>query len=375
MSDERDFDRAVDRWLNDGSDATRPEVIDAVLLAARGMRQERDLRVPWRTSPLRRLPYAAATVAALALSVTAVSVLGLRFGIGSGPTPSTEPPVDLGIFERVAGRIVYGDRDGIWGVDPTASADRSTLVQLTSEAGTPMGWSSDGTRLLVMRQSGVGQVGFMPTWLLFVLHADGSETQVTEQPVAIRGAAISPDGSRVVYAAGIGVYVVDADADGGPVEVLSSARNGSAEDPTFSPDGTQIAYTDGTGDHSHTVWLVDADGSYAHQILSNTLTTGAGHVRGLAWSPAGGRIALGLEGSIYTFAPDGSGFTRVITDGDRPYWSPDGSQVAYEIDCPEGSTTCGFGIADADGSNKVGFGYGTAGPWHPGTLEDSAGGG
>ena len=284
---------------------------------------------------MRRLPYAVATVAALALSVTAFSVLSPRSGSGLGPTPPAEPSLGLGIFQPVAGRIVYGDRDGIWGVDPTAPADRSTMVQLTTEAGIPMGWSSDGTRLLIMRQWRDEPVGYLATLHLFVLHADGSETQVTEQPLAIRGATISPDGMRVVFTAGIGVYA--ADADGGPVEVLSSARNGSAEDPTFSPDGTQIAYTDGSGDHSHTVWLVDADGTDAHQVLSNSLTTGAGHVYGLAWSPAGDRIALGLEGSTYTFAPDGSGFTRVITHGFRPYWSPDGSRFAHAIGCPEGS--------------------------------------
>ena len=30
MNENRDFDRAVDQWLDDGSDATPPEVIDAV---------------------------------------------------------------------------------------------------------------------------------------------------------------------------------------------------------------------------------------------------------------------------------------------------------------------------------------------------------
>ena len=372
MSDTRDFDRALDRWLDDGTDATPPEIIDAVLLAARSTPQERDLRISWRTSRMNRVPYAVAAVAALAVSVTAFSVLGPGF-VGSGPTPTEEPSVDLGIFEPVAGQIVYGDQDGIWGVDPAAPADSATRVQLTSESGTPLGWSSDGTRLLIMRQSGVGQAGFMPTRLLFVLHADGSETQVTKQPVAIRGATISPDGSRVVYAAGIGLYAVS--ADGGAVEVLASARNGSLEDPTFSPDGTQIAYDDGTGDHSHSVWLVDADGSDARQILSNSSTTGAGHVYGLAWSPAGDRIALGLEGSTYTFATDGSGFMRVITQGDQPYWSPDGSQFAYTIACPEAPDACGFAIADADGSNVRTIGVGRSGPWHPGMLENGAGGG
>jgi hypothetical protein len=45
------------------------------------------------------------------------------------------------------------------------------------------------------------------------------------------------------------------------------------------------------------------------------LTAAAGHGRGLAWSPAGDRIALGLEGTMYTFATDGSDFTQ-IADGD-----------------------------------------------------------
>jgi hypothetical protein len=88
MSDNRDFDRAVDRWLDDGSDATPPEVIDAVLLAVRSTPQERDSRFPWRNSPMKRLAYAVAAVAALAVSVTVFSALSPRFGIGSRPTPT-----------------------------------------------------------------------------------------------------------------------------------------------------------------------------------------------------------------------------------------------------------------------------------------------
>jgi hypothetical protein len=88
MNDKRDFDRAVDRWLDEGSDATPPEVINAVLLAVRITPQERDFRISWRNSPMKRLGYAVAAVAALAVSVTAFSALSPRFGIGSGPTPT-----------------------------------------------------------------------------------------------------------------------------------------------------------------------------------------------------------------------------------------------------------------------------------------------
>jgi Tol biopolymer transport system component len=110
---------------------------------------------------------------------------------------------------------------------------------------------------------------------------------------------------------------------------------------------------------------MNADGSDAHEIVSNEWIDPVGHVGGPAWSPAGDRIALGLvdgpSPAIYMFAPDGSDFTEVIPGGARPYWSPDGSQIAYVV--PGGFP--GLTIADADGSNVLTFGFGDSGPWHP----------
>jgi hypothetical protein len=111
------------------------------------------------------------------------------------------------------------------------------------------------------------------------------------------------------------------------------------------------------------VWVVNADGTDAHEILADEPALATG-VFGLSWSPAGDRIAMedsGGRGVIYTFAPDGSDFTEVIAPGFNPYWSPDGSQIAY---VPVGSP--GLSIADADGSNVRTFGVGASGPWHPG---------
>jgi Tol biopolymer transport system component len=273
------------------------------------------------------------------------------------PTPT--PSADLGIFAPVAGRIVYGDRQGIWGVDPAAPADPATRVQLTSEPGTPLEWSSDGTRLLIMRDLRGEQRGLH----LVVMHADGSETKVTERRGWIPGATISPDGSRVVFADYRGLYSVD--VEGGPAEVLLERGEDDVYAPTFSPDGTQIAYIVGSGDHGHRVWVMNAEGSDARQILANETTMGADHVRRLAWSPAGDRIALGMDEDTYTFATDGSDFTRVITSGTVPYWSPDGSRLAYAVVCLQHSEGCSLAIADADGSNVNDFGFGRPGPWHP----------
>ena len=114
--------------------------------------------------------------------------------------------------------------------------------------------------------------------------------------------------------------------------------------------------------------MANADGSDAHEILADEPALAEGNVS-LAWSPAGDRIAMdtGLEGhvAIYTFAPDGSDFTEVITGESGAHWSPDGSQIAY------GEAPLGLSIADADGSNVRTFGFGASGPWHPGTLEEA----
>ena len=307
--------------------------------------------------------------AAVVAIVVALIGLGGWFVVGrdtaklpvDDPTLSPVPSEGLGVFAPVAGWIVYGDRDGIWGVDPAAPGAPETRVHL-SESGIPLGWSSDGTRLLIMRVFVDGDRRFH----LFVMHADGSEAQVTERPMGwITGATISPDGSRVVFATYKAMYSVD--VGGGPVEVLLEASFVQA--PTFSPDGAQIAYIVGAGDHSHRVWVVDADGSDAHEILANDTTMGDGHVYGLAWSPAGDRIAFGNDVATYTFATDGSGFTQVIADGNRPSWSPGGSQFAYIIPGPGDGGR--LAIANADGSDvrDLGFrtdsGPWTSGPWNP----------
>ena len=100
MTDTREFDRAIAQWLDEGSDATPPEVINAVLLAARSTPQERDFRLPWRTRPVAMYVRIAAAVAIVSLvGLAAFYALGFGPNVGTSPTPNpavlTTPPPSL----------------------------------------------------------------------------------------------------------------------------------------------------------------------------------------------------------------------------------------------------------------------------------------
>jgi TolB protein len=221
-------------------------------------------------------------------------------------------------------------------VDPVRP-DRK--IWLSSAGRDPIAWSSDGTKLLFRRS--------LPRRLdgLYVLGADASETRLTDggDPT---GGSFSPDGSEVVYAARVegrpAIYALTLDG-GAPRLILRSTRRVSFPDghtaialvyqPALSRDGTRIAYFDGMYDHSHNLWVANADGRERRVVLDKELS-GADHIRALTWAPSGDWLAFVTDNSIYLVQPDGTGLRRVASAGDSVIaagvqWSPDGSRIAY----------------------------------------------
>jgi Tol biopolymer transport system component len=299
-------------------------------------------------------------VALLSLATLARAFLG-------GQRPANEPtpsPSRQGIFAHVGGWIVYGDwrlPNGIWAVNPTRSGDPGDQIQLSKRSGEPLGWSSDGSKLLILRQVPDANRDPVVELDLFVLNADGTETRVTRERNWITG-SISPDGSQVVYVAGFDGHMYTVDTEGGePRLVLASSR--MSYNPTFSPDGTQIAYFDGWGDNSHSLRIMNADGTSV-RVLIDQAPKAVGHVDDLVWSPGGSRLAFSAEeGGIWIVGVDGSGLTKVIPDGVNPSWSPDGSRISYQR--AAGSMHGTLEIATLDGRHVQEFGYGGSGPWNP----------
>jgi len=106
------FERAVRDWLEDGSDRTPPPAIDAVLLALRTTRQERDLRIPRRFTQMptyMRLAAGIAIVAIIGVGVLANASGGPTTGGPQTPAPTTQatPAPTLSAGPLAPGRYLY----------------------------------------------------------------------------------------------------------------------------------------------------------------------------------------------------------------------------------------------------------------------------
>lgn len=146
----------------------------------------------------------------------------------------------------------------------------------------------------------------------------------------------------LAFQAGTAVYV--SRIDGSARRTLSDDV-AFAHSPSFSPDGTRVAFLapstpDGLGG---LLMVATVDGSGRAVDIGRGLEVIPASVPSVAWSPDGQRIAFasvdGGIATIYVAATDGSGITP-ITDGtadrDLPTWSPDGDRIAFRETEPDG---------------------------------------
>jgi Tol biopolymer transport system component len=140
--------------------------------------------------------------------------------------------------------------------------------------------------------------------------------------------AISPDGSKIVYA-GPNSKMYSADIDGSNAEVLISYQT-DYEISDWSIDGTQIAFTSEQSGNSD-IWIVNNDGSDLTQLTSST-----NRDFWPCWSPYGDQIVYCSEedgnSDIWIINVDGTGLTHLIDHpgyDTHPEWSKDGNTIMY----------------------------------------------
>ena len=199
---------------------------------------------------------------------------------------------------------------------PMLSADRRTIIYINYAAGTLRTIAADGTgdrRLITSQPKGCGEIA-RASWSpadqsimvvecraedrpdrLLVIKLDGTVVRrlETNEP-RVEDPMISPDGRTVTYWAaetsdgpnGGSIYTLAMDGSSPPVQ-LTDRRAGSDADPTWSPDGTMIAFRRRVSADNFDVYLMRADGSGVRPVA-----TGPAVEEKPSWSPDGRQMMI-----------------------------------------------------------------------------------
>ena len=128
--------------------------------------------------------------------------------------------------------------------------------------------------------------------------------------------------------------------------------------PQFSADGQEIVF-EGLYDSIYAVHFVDIYGNYLGYILNDR-----GYLNSPTWSPDMKKLAVSIEGNIYTVQTDGDSLTILTNTGEDFFcnWSPDSRYIAYtkSICDPE----CGIMLYDfSNGTASLKTYYGSYTSW------------
>jgi Tol biopolymer transport system component len=184
-----------------------------------------------------------------------------------------------------------------------------------------------------------GRIAFGRDGFILTMAADGSDEQQLTSPTGTIGYSptFSPDGTKIAFQANDtdgDIYVINANGTGAAVELTNTDLGIWEGHATWSPDGTQIAYSRGTGlDTADTdIWLMDADGDNPINLTNST-----GRDSNPAFSSTG-KIAFesmrdGNDLEIYSMDPISTSTPVPITANDNidleASWSPDATKIAF----------------------------------------------
>ncbi len=177
---------------------------------------------------------------------------------------------------------------------------------------------------------------------LFAVNSDGTNLTAlavaTTPPLFIGEPTWSPDGSKIAYVQDTEIFVMNANG-GDKINITNNSVTGE-RNPSWSATN-KIAY-----ERESKIWTMNPDGSNQTQFSAITQPTPIAP----AWSPDGSKMAFASGGEIWAINADGTGERRVTnnstTDAD-PAWSPDGAKIIF------GKSGSGIAVINLDGTNET----------------------
>jgi len=293
-----------------------------------------------------------------------VVALGLVVALGAGGASAQAALRANGKLAFASGRD--GDPE-VYTMNANGSAQRR-LTFNTGGGDFPLldfwpSWAPDGERIVYTSFRGLP-----PNPDVFIMNADGSAPRrVTSDPRGDLDPAFFPDGRKIVFvrevpgespdapAASQDIWTINADGTGAKNLTPGPGRE---TEPAVSPDGKTIAFESavgGSGAHesgNHEIFTIQADGRGLKR-LTNTPNRREQHP---SFSPDGTRIAFddnfhappGAKGFIYSMKTNGTDVRQLTKRSDRhglPSYSPDGQKISF-------TASEDVWTMDTDGSNQ-----------------------
>ena len=257
--------------------------------------------------------------------------------------------LDSGTAEQITDHV-RSDRDPMWiGGDVYFASDRDGTLnlyryatnskrtqQLTREKVWDVRWpSSDSRGRIVYELNGELRVYDTKAGKSRAVSIEVPSDGVASRPRRVSAAgniedfALSPKGKRAVFSARGDIFT--APAEKGPTRNLTKSSNAHDRLPSWSPDGTRIAFvSDMSGEQQ--VHVIDHLGGESEQLTERT----SGRLYRLLWGPDSKRIVFSdQQGKVYVLDV-ATKQVKEIADEPRGritdyQWSPRGGYLAFTV--------------------------------------------